>query len=97
MHPSDLKRVNPTAEETLKTHGYDAAEIAKVIRPVFAAVGADDAHEAVEVVTFDPNQGQAMLRAEISQIAHVLVRILHLLHSFLSVSPLLPDHQPAVS
>ena len=79
--PGYLAAKNPAAIETLKSLEYDIADIANVLQPVLAPLAlAESALEeasdkAIEVVGFNPHQGTAMLQAEISAMAHALVKI----------------------
>ena len=74
--PGYLASKNASAIETLETLDYDITEIANVLKPVLApAAGPKETDKSIEIVGFNPHQGTAMLQAEISQMAHALVKI----------------------
>ena len=71
-----LTSKNASAIETLEALDYKIADIADVLKPVLApAAGPTETNKTTEIVGFNPHQGTAMLQAEISQMAHALVKI----------------------
>ena len=71
-----LASKNASAIETLEALDYKIADIADVLMPVLApAAGPTETDKTIEIVGFNPHQGTAMLQAEISQMAHALVKI----------------------
>ena len=72
-----LKDAHPMAEETLVSQGTSSQQVSAVIK---------DALCTAEVITFDPYQSAAMLRASVAQLAAQLVE-----HACPDNAPLLPD------
>ena len=71
-----LTRKNASAIETLETLNYKIADIADVLKPILAtAAEPAETDKTIDIVGFNPHQGTAMLQAEISQMAHALVKI----------------------
>ena len=74
--PAYLASKNASAIKTLETLDYDITEIANVLKPVLVpAAGPKETDKSIEIVGFNPHQSTAMLQAEISQMAHALVKI----------------------